>query len=396
MAGAASDAETAATPRSGFLDDPVTGRSPRGGGPPIGSVAVSVYTIPTDGPESDGTYAWDETTVVIVEAEAGGKRGLGYTYADVVAGRLIADLLGPAIIGRDAFDVPDSWSVLVGAVRNIGRPGIAATAISALDNALWDLKAQLLKVSLVDLLGRAREAIAAYGSGGFCTYDDRRLSDQLGEWAGAGLSSVKMKIGRDAANDPHRVDVARSAIGGDVELFVDANGAYDRVQALTAAAWLAERQVTWFEEPVSSDDLAGLRLIRDRAPAGMAIAAGEYGWDQFSFRGLLEAGAVDVLQADATRCLGTTGFQIAAALCEANNVPLSAHCAPALHVHLTCAARAARNLEWFHDHVRIEHLLFDGAPEPRDGDLVPDRTRSGVGLDLKLHDAEPFLRWRSR
>ena len=164
---------------------------------------------------------------------------------------------------------------------------------------------------MVDLLGRSRDAVTAYGSGGFCSYDDRRLADQLGGWAGDGFTAVKMKIGREPSRDRRRVDVAREAIGPDVELFVDANGAYDRVHALATAAWLAERGVVWFEEPVSSDDVAGLRVLRDRAPAGMAIAAGEYGWDQFSFRRLLDAGSVDVLQADATRCLGTTGFQMA-------------------------------------------------------------------------------------
>ena len=154
--------------------------------------------------------------------------------------------------------------------------------------------------------------------------------------------------------------------------------------------------MTWFEEPVSSDDVEGLRLLRDTAPAGMAIAAGEYGWDPFSLRHLLEAGAVDVLQADATRCLGTTGFAAAAALCEAYATPLSAHCAPALHVQLTCAARPAIHLEWFHDHVRIERLLFDGAVQPRGGLLEPDRDRPGIGLELKRSDARPYLDWTTR
>ncbi|HET7027706.1 MAG TPA: enolase C-terminal domain-like protein [Candidatus Limnocylindrales bacterium] len=370
-------------------------RAVAGGGPPIERIDVSAYTIPTDRPESDGTIEWDRTTIVVVEPIAAGTRGLGYSYADATAAHLVADTLARHVVGRDAWDVAGTWSVLVGAVRNLGRPGIAATAISALDNALWDLKARLLGVSLVDLLGRARDAIPPYGSGGFCSYSDDELRDQLGGWAGEGFRFVKMKVGRDPASDPHRVDVARHVIGDGTELFVDANGAHDRVAALAAAARFAERGVTWFEEPVSSDDVDGLRLLRDRAPAGMAIAAGEYGWDQFHFRRLIEAGAVDVLQADATRCLGTTGFQMAAALCEAHNVPLSSHCAPALHVHLTCAARPAIHLEWFHDHVRIERLLFDGVTDPRDGLLAPDRTRPGVGLELRRADAEPYLTWRT-
>ncbi|HEY3522846.1 MAG TPA: enolase C-terminal domain-like protein [Candidatus Limnocylindrales bacterium] len=366
-----------------------------GPGPAIDRLAVSAYTIPTDAPESDGTYAWDRTTIVIVEPEAAGVRGLGYSYADVTAARLIADTLAERVVGLDAFDVSAAWSAMVGAVRNIGRPGIAATAISAVDNALWDLKARILGVSLADLLGRDRDAIPGYGSGGFCSYSDERLARQLGGWAEQGFRFVKMKVGREPSADPHRVDVARAAIGDDVGLFVDANGAFDRNRALAFAEVFAERGITWFEEPVSSDDVDGLRLLRDRSPAGIAIAAGEYGWDQFRFRRLLEAGAVDVLQADATRCLGTTGFLMAAALCEAHDVPLSAHCAPSLHVPLTCAARPAVHLEWFHDHVRIEHLLFEGAPEPRDGLLAPDLDRPGLGLELRRADAEPYLTWRN-
>jgi L-alanine-DL-glutamate epimerase-like enolase superfamily enzyme len=364
-------------------------------GPGIDRLAVSVYSIPTDAPESDGTIEWDRTTLVLVEADAGGLRGIGYSYADETAGRLIVNRLSRHVVGNDAFDVPRSWSAMVGAVRNIGRPGIAATAISAVDNALWDLKARLFGVSLADLLGRTRDTIPAYGSGGFCSYSDERLARQLGGWAADGFQFVKMKVGREPAHDPQRVEAARAAIGDDVELFVDANGAHDRSHALGAAAAFAERGVTWFEEPVSSDDVEGLRLLRDRAPAGMAIAAGEYGWDQFHFRRLLEAGAVDVLQADTTRCLGTTGFLMAAALCEAHNTPLSSHCAPALHASLCCSVRPAVHVEWFHDHVRIEHLLFDGAPQPTDGLLAPDRSRPGFGLELRRADGEPYLVWRS-
>lgn len=216
------------------------------------------------------------------------------------------------------------------------------------------------------------------------------LRAQLGGWVERGISRVKMKVGRDPAADPERVRAARDAIGPDAELFVDANGAFDRKRALAFAERVAGLGVSWFEEPVSSDDLRGLRLLRDRAPAGMEITAGEYGYDLFYFRRMLDAGAVDVLQADATRCAGITGFLKAAVLCEARSVPLSAHTAPSLHAHPCCAAGPARHLEFFYDHVCIERMLFDGALEPRDGSLRPDRSRPGMGIELKRADAARF------
>ena len=263
-------------------------------------------------------------------------------------------------------------------------------AISAVDTALWDLKARLLDLPLVTLLGQVRDALPIYGSGGFTNYSNEELQDQLRGWLEQGIALVKMKIGRDAKIDRQRVAAARKAIGEDVDLFVDANGAYSRKQALAQARALEEFNVTWFEEPVSSDDLEGLRFIRDRAPAGMDIAAGEYGYDIDYFRRMLDAGAVDVLQADATRCCGFTGFLQAATLCDAHPIPLSSHCAPALHVHIGCAAAAMRHAEYFHDHVRIERMFFDGVAEPVAGTLRPALDQPGLGLTLKRADAQKF------
>jgi L-alanine-DL-glutamate epimerase-like enolase superfamily enzyme len=216
------------------------------------------------------------------------------------------------------------------------------------------------------------------------------LKEQLGGWAAAGMEYVKMKIGTKPDDDPMRVRAAREAIGPDVQLFVDANGAYSRKQALAMAETLAELDVAWFEEPVSSDDLDGLRLLRDRAPACMDIAAGEYGYDLTYFRRMVEAGAVDVLQIDATRAGGITGFFRAAAVAESFGLPVSAHCAPTLHAPLGCARHDFRHLEYFHDHDRIEHMLFDGAPLPKDGALRPDPSRPGLGIEFKKRDAERY------
>ena len=356
----------------------------------ISEMTVSAYKIPTDQPESDGTYEWDSTTIVIVEAEAGDQSSLGYTYADEATAKLIESKLKDVVIGRDAMSVNGAWIAMAKSIRNLGRPGICSMAISAVDTALWDLKAKLLGLPLVRLFGQVRDAMPIYGSGGFTSYSNEKLQEQLGGWVEQGISRVKMKVGRDAKADPERVAAARDAIGEEAELFVDANGGYSRKQALELSYVFSELDVSWFEEPVSSDDLAGLRLMRDDGPPGMDIAAGEYGYDVTYFERMLEAQAVDVLQADATRCGGYTGFLQAATLCEAHHVPLSAHCAPALHLPIGCAARPFRHAEYFHDHVRIEEMLFDGVVSPNEGALRPDLSRPGNGLELKRKDAEKF------
>ena len=357
---------------------------PNGLSAKIERLRVSVFTVPTDAPESDGTYEWDHTTLVLVEADGGGHTGIGYTYADEATATLIDKSLQKVVVGRNVMDVTAAWAAMVHSIRNLGRPGICSMAIAAVDNALWDLKARVLGMPLVRLLGQIREGVPLYGSGGFTSYNNARLEEQLGNWVASGIPRVKMKIGRNARADLERVHIAREAIGRDAELFVDANGAYDRKLALKQAQIFAEREnVTWFEEPVSSDDLEGLHLIRNQSPAGMHIAAGEYGYDLVYFRRMIEAGAVDVLQADATRCAGITGFMQVAALCQAHNIPLSAHTAPAVHMHVCCAVQPLIHLEYFHDHVRIEHMFFEGMPWPVAGALHPDLTRPGNGLELK-------------
>jgi L-alanine-DL-glutamate epimerase-like enolase superfamily enzyme len=341
--------------------------------------------VPTERPESDGTLEWDSTTIVVVELVAEGETGLGYTYADRAAGVLIESKLAPVVENADPLEPGASWAAMQRAVRNNGPFGLAQYAIAAVDIALWDLKAKLLELPLVRLLGRVREGVPAYASGGFTSLTVAQLEEQLAGWVGQGFRMVKMKVGRDPGSDPRRVRAARSAIGAQPRLLVDANGAYGTRQAIELAAGFAEQGVSWFEEPVSSDHLRELRLVRERVPAGMEVAAGEYGTDAFYFERML--GAVDVLQADVTRCGGVTGMLQVGALCRARGVPLSAHCAPQASAHVCCALDSAVHVEHFHDHARVEALLFDGALEPRDGLLRPDDGRPGLGVELRSADA---------
>lgn len=358
--------------------------------PRIDDLRVTVRTIPTDAPESDGTLAWDSTTIIIVEAASEGTWGLGYTYGSDACATLIEGKLRETVLDADALRPAAAFEAMRRAVRNNGIVGISAMAISAVDVALWDLAARLHDVPLTDLLGAVKDAVPVYGSGGFCSYDDRQLSSQLRGWVEQGIPRVKMKVGRDPEADPHRLAVARETIGPDVELYVDANGAFDVVQAQRWAERYAEFGVRWFEEPVTSDDLDGLSAVRDRAPAGMAVAAGEYGYDVTYFERMLPH--VDVQQADVTRCGGVTGLLRVGALCEARHVSFSAHCAPGISAHACTAMPTLAHLEYFHDHTRIESMLFEGTLEPEDGALRPDRSRAGLGLTLRpdaRRDATP-------
>jgi len=360
-----------------------------GSGVAVERLDVSAYEIPTGEPESDGTLEWDSTTIVVVEAHAGGQTGLGYTYGPTAAGKLIEEKLAGEVEGADAMAPAETWERLGRSLRNAGRPGIGSMALAAVDTALWDLKARLLELPLVDVLPRAHDSVPLYGSGGFCSYSLERLREQLGGWVGDGFSRVKIKISREPERDPERLDAARAAIGDEAELFADSNGAFSRKQALDWAQRLRrEWGVTWFEEPVSSADFEGLRLIRQRGPGGLEIAAGEYGYVLADFRNLV--GCVDCLQADVTRCGGITGLLQVAGLAAGHGLDVSGHCAPQLSAHALCAVPNLRHLEYFHDHVRVESLLFDGVVEPEEGELRPDRTRAGHGLELRRADAERY------
>jgi L-alanine-DL-glutamate epimerase-like enolase superfamily enzyme len=353
----------------------------------VEKVEARAFTVPTERPESDGTLEWDATTIVVVEVGAGGERGLGYTYSHPAAAAVVDSVLAPLVEGADAIAPPEIWIDMRRAVRNIGGQGIAAMAIAAVDIALWDLRAKLLGLSLADSLGRIRAQITAYGSGGFTSLEGDELAAQLAGWAEQGFGAVKMKVGRDPNRDLERLATAREAIGPDVALMVDANGAFDRREALREADLYAEYGVVYLEEPVSSEDLDGLVCLRGAVPAEIEIAAGEYLWN------VAEAGrlapCVDVLQADVTRCGGITGIQRLDGICATHQIPFSAHCAPQASAHLCCAMQSAVHVEYFHDHARLESMLFEGTIEPRAGALRPDPDRPGLGISLRA-DADAF------
>ncbi|MEU6284503.1 enolase C-terminal domain-like protein [Streptomyces sp. NPDC047028] len=360
----------------------------------IDAVDVHAFEVPTDGPdgkEQDGTLEWDSTTAVLVRVHAGGRTGLGYTYGDVSVASFVTSELAPLLHGEHVT-APAALSELMGRqIRNAGRPGVGAMAVSAVDVALWDLKARLLDLPLTHVLPSYHDRVPVYGSGGFTNYPLDRLADQLTGWAEQGIPRVKLKTSREPGRDPERLAAVRKALGDGPELFTDANGALSRKEALYwARRFHEEWDVRWFEEPVSSADLTGLRMLCEAGPGRLEIAAGEYAYTLQDFTNLVEGPSVDCLQADVTRCGGITGVLRAAGLADAHHLDLSAHCAPAVSAHAFCAVRRLRHLEYFHDHVRVERLLFDGTRSPDGGALRPDPGRPGLGLDVKWSDAEPY------
>jgi L-alanine-DL-glutamate epimerase-like enolase superfamily enzyme len=348
----------------------------------IDRVEVAVYSVPLDAPESDGTMTWDRTTAVVVHVACEGVEGIGYTYGSPAVAKIIESHLAGELRGRDPLARTALHARMRHVLRNVGYEGPSAMAVSAVDVALWDLGGKLLGVPVGVLAGLARGEVPIYGSGGFCSLSLRELEEQLSGWQSQGIGRVKMKVGREPAFDLERVRAARAAIGDDCELFVDANGAYDAKGALAMAERFAEHGVSWFEEPVSSDDLGGLRLLRERAPAAMRIAAGEYGWTLAYFRRMLEERAVDVLQVDATRAGGITGFIQAASVADSFGIAVSSHCAPSIHLHASLGVPRFAHLEWFADHVRVESMLFEGTIDPVGGTLRPDLGRPGLGITL--------------
>lgn len=355
-------------------------------GATISAVRAAAYTIPTDAPEADGTAAWNSTTLVVVTVTCDGVTGTGWTYGPAACAQIVSGQLAQVVEGRDPMAVPGTWLAMVEAVRNDTRAGAAGYAVSAADVACWDLKARLLHRSLVDLLGTVHADVPVYGSGGFTTYDEQQLSAQLGGWVhDQQIPRVKIKIGQDrggsVARDLARIAQARSVIGPDAALFVDANGAYSAKQAIRVLRACTDDQVSWFEEPVSSNDLAGLRFVREQVDAD--VTAGEYGTDVGYFQRMCAASAVDCLQVDATRCGGYTEWLRSAAVAAAHELTVSGHCAPNLHAHVAASTPNLRHLEWFHDHVRIEEQAFDGTLDPQGGTITPDPSAPGHGLTFR-------------
>ncbi len=356
----------------------------------INKVDARAYTIPTQTPESDGTIKWSSTTLVLVTLHAGDKEGIGYSYTHLSMVSVIKNVLAEVILQQNCFDISLLNQGMIAAVRNLGASGLAMMAVSAVDNALWDLKAKILDLPLVKLLGMNESKMLLYGSGGFTSYTEKQTADQFEVWAKMGITNFKMKVGRNPLQDEERVKAARNVIGRDANLFVDANGAFHAKEAVTYGSIFSKYNVSWYEEPVTSDNLSGLHFVREHSPSPVRIAAGEYGFSLPYFHSMLSAGAVDILQADATRCGGISNFLKVGAMAAAEYIPFSSHCAPLQHLHAALATPGFYIAEYFFDHERIENMLFETSHKVKEGCMHPDLSRSGIGATFKYEAAKKY------
>lgn len=346
------------------------------------TTTVKSFSLPTKTPEADGTLSWNKTTLVTVELTENAVTGLGYTYADEATAHFLVEHALPVLRGLASADHFRALEIVKKKFRNLSNAGVSSLALSALDIAFWDLRARLLGISFADLLGKKRDSVPFYGSGLFMNLSEEELKAQIESFRILGCRSFKMKIGAGYKEDLERVALVRSLVGEDAALFVDANGAYDPRTGLALAFELPRFGVSWFEEPVTSDDDTGMRFLRDHFPPSVRFVAGEYCHQDHDFLRLLARGLVDVIQVDATRSEGVTGALRASALAHAFNVPLSTHCAPLLSGNLGLVLDQLSIAEGFIDHLRLEEECFEHLGQFVDGAYYPGENQLGFGWEL--------------
>lgn len=330
--------------------------------------------------------------------EAKNAAGSAGVYAALVA--LINDEIAPRLVGRDPREIVAIWEELYNGVRahyaiarghvfpEASRRGISIAAISGVDVALWDILGKSLGVPVWQLLGgRKAERMAAYASGGWAGADG--IGEQLmGYVQRGGFRAVKMRVGSmDGAVhvSAARVAAARAGLGPDIALMCDAHGTYTVAEAKRFCHMVRDCDLTWFEEPVTADDKAGMAEVR--RSSHVPIAAGESEYTRFDFRDLITAGAVDILQPDLAVCGGITEAVRISALAASHNLLFAPHLwagAPAFAagLHVAAASPASFILEYSLGANPMLHDLVEESFPVQDGTLaIPDRP--GLGITLR-------------
>lgn len=348
----------------------------------IARLETTVVRVPLG--EGRGGSGATEVEVVLVElTDSDGVTGTGFTYAlgggILAVNAIIESLFSDGLIGTVLTDWDRLWFELWSSTHRLGR-GVAIAALSAVDIAVWDLRARIANVPLFRLLGAQREAVPIYGSGRAThSMTTAELVDGALSYVGEGFGAVKLRAGAlTPEEDVKRVRAVREAVGDGVRVMVDCNERLDLATALWLGKRLEELSVFWLEEPLVADDVAGHATLASQI--GIAVAVGEHLQGRFEHVNYLRASAAAVLQPDAPLVGGVSEWLRVATVADAFNVSISPHFLPELHVHLAAAARSCTYVEHFPliDELLEETLAVDGGvvfPPDRPGHgLLWDRT----------------------
>ena len=369
----------------------------------IERIDVKIVSVPLPTPVAWSNVRVSEREYVLVWIRtADGGTGLGFTVGSRFRGGAavirsgIQDALSPVIMGRDPTEIERLWEDMTFQTLLLGGRGAVTRGLSAVDIALWDLLAKRGGLRLCDLLGRYRLRVPAYASGGYYYHDDpdrdlEHLEDEVRRHVELGFQAVKMKIGRRPVQDDlRRVERVLEAVGPGVKVAVDANHAWpDASSAIRDLRCLDDLGLWWVEEPVLPDRMkAGARIA---AALTTPIATGEIEAGLSSFQRLIDTGAADILQPDATVVGGVTEWLKIAHAAEAQDIPLAPHWVPDIHIHLGAATPNVEVLEYFHSGVGVlnfenlleEKLRFEGGEL-----LVP--AHPGHGIRLSREAIERF------
>ena len=313
-----------------------------------------------------------------------GLQGLGLGGGAQAARAVIEGTLKPLLIGQDPLHIEKIWDDLFWAVRGVGRKGLAFCAISAVDVALWDLKAKFFEVPLYQLLGPYTEKVPIYGSGGWTHFNlDELLAEQTG-YVDRGMKSVKMKVGKDFGQseqeDIERLAATREAVGDDIEILIDANNGYYAKQAIRMAKAFEPYRVGWFEEPVLADDIEGLAAVA-RA-IDIPVATGEHEYTKLALRSDRSRRGRH-RSAGRRRVGGITEWMKVAHLAHAFNLPVAPHAYQLVHLHLACATPNLRIVEYLGAVEEADKIFYTEFPQPDpDGMWAPYPDKPGLGLEL--------------
>lgn len=317
-----------------------------------------------------------------------GLEGIGLTYHEVggeATRELILRNMAPKLIGRDPLETEAIWQEFFHYLRGVGRKGLMYGALSAVDIALWDLKGKIVDLPLYRLLGGNRTKIPVYASGGWTSFSDDQLVDEMKGMVAQGYKAVKFKVGVEGGTNPRRdverVRKVREALGPTIDILVDANNCFDAATGVQLANRIREYDIFLFEEPVFADDIPG--LAKFKRGTDIPLGTGEHEYTKFGVRDLLLHDAVDIVQVDGARVGGYTEMLKAAALTQAWNVKFAPHAMENIHLNLAGAVPNTLFLERLIMFEEITARTFRNAPVPVDGFMeIPDLPGLGLELDM--------------